>query len=210
MDASKKQRNVPTQKRALQTVAKIKETTIALLAKQRYQEITTNQIASEANISIGSLYKYYPNKEALLLEIATDLIKQSSAIVKESVKLHHDKSAKELFMFQSEQLWQLGALPNNSYLSFIVPLALKERSVNKLITEQLTDSVLLYLAYNKERYSPKNPTVTAKTISIAAVAVCMNYLEEGGSLYQSEGDLEALPGLIIEEIAKLIELMLTH
>lgn len=207
---SKTTRNIPTQKRALQTVAKLKDTTVALLAKQPYQEITTNQIAREANISIGSLYKYYPNKEALLLDIATDLIIKASEIVKESVKNHHEKSAKELFMFQAEQLLKLGALPSSSYLSFIVPLALQERKVNRLITDQITDSVLLYLAYNKDRYAPKNPDITAKTISVATMAICMNHLEDEKWLQQSKEDIDVVPKLIVEEIAKLIELMLTH
>lgn len=200
MTSSKTNRAVPTQTRAKQTVSNIKETIIELLSKQPYQTITTNQIAEQANISIGSLYKYFPNKDALLLDISKDFINQASLVVKESVRMHHEKSARELLLFQTRQLSSLFDT-KNSYLSFVIPVALKERSVYQLMIEQLTDSVLLYLAFNKDVYPVKNPPLTAKTMSIAVVAICMGFLEGE----EIEFDFEE----INQEIAKLIEAMLS-
>lgn len=199
MNSSKGVRITPTQERAIKTVSNIKETTIALLAKQPYETITTNQISSEANISIGTLYKYFPNKDSLLFEIAKDLVNRSSLIIKESVGLHHEKPTKELFMHQIAQL--ISAFDSKgSYISFILPIALKEREVYHLIIEQLTNSVLMYLAFNKETFSLKNPSLTAKMISIAVVAIVIELLESK----ENEFDTES----VLQEIAKLIELML--
>jgi len=199
MNSSKGVRITPTQERAIKTVAKIKETTIDLLSKQPYQSITTNQIADEANISIGTLYKYFPNKDALLFEIAKDLVNRSSLIIKESVDLHHEKPTKELFMHQISQL--ISAFDSKgSYISFIVPIALKEREVYHLIIEQLSNSVLMYLAFNKDIFSLKNPILTAKMLSIAVVAIVIDLLEDKKNNFDTES--------VIQEIAKLIELML--
>ncbi len=42
-----------------------------------YLSTTTNEIAAEAGVSIGSLYQYFPNKDSLLIEIARRHISES-------------------------------------------------------------------------------------------------------------------------------------
>ena len=198
MTRSKHTRAVPTQERAIRTVSRIKETAIELLSRQRYESITTNQIAREANLSIGSLYKYFPNKEALLLEIARDLIDEGSEIVKESVKQHHEKSARDLLLFQFEQLGKISD-PGSSYLSFVIPFALKEREIYRMLVDQLSDYVLLYLAHNKDRYRVEDPSLTAKAVSMAVLGMWVGFLEE-----ESPVDFQR----VAQEVAKLLERML--
>lgn len=41
-----------------------------MFAQHGYAHGTTNRIAERADISIGSLYQYYPNKDAILIELA--------------------------------------------------------------------------------------------------------------------------------------------
>lgn len=40
-----------------------------VLEKRGAREFTTNHVAATAKISVGSLYQYYPNKEAILYEL---------------------------------------------------------------------------------------------------------------------------------------------
>src|SRR6202000_1755714 len=40
-----------------------------VFAEHGYAAGTTNRIAEQARISIGSLYQYYPNKDAILAEL---------------------------------------------------------------------------------------------------------------------------------------------
>ncbi|MCV6613118.1 MAG: TetR/AcrR family transcriptional regulator [Amphritea sp.] len=42
------------------------DTTLSLLSAGTADKITTNAIAKAAGISIGSLYQFFPNKEAIL------------------------------------------------------------------------------------------------------------------------------------------------
>jgi AcrR family transcriptional regulator len=58
-------RKTPKQARAQVTVDAILTATAELLVELGYERTTTNAIARRAGVSIGSLYQYFPNKEAL-------------------------------------------------------------------------------------------------------------------------------------------------
>jgi AcrR family transcriptional regulator len=59
-------RKHPRQERAKETVAVILEAAAEVFAERGYAGATTNKIAHRAGVSIGSLYQYYPNKDAIL------------------------------------------------------------------------------------------------------------------------------------------------
>ena len=63
-------RNIPRQSRSQQTVDLILDAAGDLFASVGYEAATTNAIAEKAGISIGSLYRYYPDKDAILKELA--------------------------------------------------------------------------------------------------------------------------------------------
>ena len=59
-------RKSPSQERSRQTVERILNAATRIFHEQGYAGTTTNDIADEADLSIGSLYQYFPNKDALL------------------------------------------------------------------------------------------------------------------------------------------------
>lgn len=59
-------RKSPRQSRSEATVEVILEATAHILIEQGYGRLTTNSVASRAGVSIGSLYQYFPGKEALM------------------------------------------------------------------------------------------------------------------------------------------------
>lgn len=60
-------RRQPTQERALQTIETIFGATAQIVEKDGEAGVTTNKIAQAAGFSIGTLYQYFPSKEAILL-----------------------------------------------------------------------------------------------------------------------------------------------
>lgn len=64
-------RKAPTQARAQGTVDTILEASAQILQKEGEAALTTNRIAARAGFSIGTLYQYFPNREAILGAMAT-------------------------------------------------------------------------------------------------------------------------------------------
>jgi AcrR family transcriptional regulator len=56
-----------------------------VFAAHGYAAGTTNRIAEEAGMSVGSLYQYFPNKDAILVELVRDHIEDGTAQVLDAV-----------------------------------------------------------------------------------------------------------------------------
>ena len=70
--ASENKRRMPRQARAAQTVASIVEAAAQILEKGGLAAFTTNAVAERAGVSIGTLYQYFADKNALLMALARE------------------------------------------------------------------------------------------------------------------------------------------
>jgi AcrR family transcriptional regulator len=61
-----KPRKSPQQDRSKATVEAILEAAAQLLVELRYARMTTAKVATRAGVSVGSLYQYFPSKDALI------------------------------------------------------------------------------------------------------------------------------------------------
>nr|WP_206691808.1 TetR/AcrR family transcriptional regulator [Pseudomonas cyclaminis] len=81
--SSVKPRKLPAQARSRATVEAIVQAATYILTKVGWEGLTTNAIAERAGVNIGSLYQFFPNKEAVIVELQlrhaaatrTDLLK---------------------------------------------------------------------------------------------------------------------------------------
>ena len=79
-------RKQPKQQRAAETRERILDAAARVFSDHGYAGGTTNRIAERANMSIGSVYQYFPNKDAILrapmhahLEAGSALLAQRTA-----------------------------------------------------------------------------------------------------------------------------------
>lgn len=68
--ASAEPRKRPRQRRSAETVDRILDAAARIFDERGYRATTTNHVAAEAGVSVGSLYQYFPNKDALLVALA--------------------------------------------------------------------------------------------------------------------------------------------
>lgn len=67
--ASFRSRKLPRQRRSRATVEALVEATARLLAERGYRGATTRRIAERAGVSVGSLYQYFPSRDALVTAV---------------------------------------------------------------------------------------------------------------------------------------------
>jgi AcrR family transcriptional regulator len=65
-------RKKPRQARSAQLVDDLVEAALRVLRREGGRGFTTVRVAEEAGVSVGSLYQYFPNKEALLFRLQAD------------------------------------------------------------------------------------------------------------------------------------------
>ncbi|MBK6922495.1 MAG: TetR/AcrR family transcriptional regulator [Deltaproteobacteria bacterium] len=82
-------RKSPKQRRSRVTIDVILEATARIVGQVGLDRATTNRIAEVAGVSIGSLYQYFPGKEALLAA----LIEREASADLEALRVHFEASA---------------------------------------------------------------------------------------------------------------------
>ena len=76
-----KARRTPRQQRAIETYELILNVTAGLLAEVGIERISTNLIAAAASIKPPTLYRYFPNKYAVLVALSDRLMNRQNVIV---------------------------------------------------------------------------------------------------------------------------------
>ena len=116
-------RKVPCQQRSRATVEAIVQAATCILTEHGWAGLTTNAIAERAGVNVGSLYRFFPNKEAIVAELQ---------------RRHADTTRSEL----RKALENLPAQPSlNGALTLLVKMLIDEHrvapAVHKAISEEL-------------------------------------------------------------------------
>lgn len=89
-------RHSPTQQRAQITVEAMLDAAIKLLKKSGASSITTNRIAETAGVSIGSVYQYFSNKQAIFIALHKRHIAHVDRVIQRRIAASADSSLEEL------------------------------------------------------------------------------------------------------------------
>lgn len=92
-------RKRPRQERSAEMVERILGSAQRLVKAQGAKGLTTIAIAEQAGLSVGSLYQYYPNKEAIILDLARRWL---SAFPAQIEARHHASPPQNQDEFQHE------------------------------------------------------------------------------------------------------------
>jgi len=78
-------RKLPKQERSRHTVEAILQAAAEVFADEGYVRANTNRIAERAGVSIGSLYQFFPNKDAILGSLLEHHLDEGRAFMDEEI-----------------------------------------------------------------------------------------------------------------------------
>ncbi len=78
-------RRVPPQSRALVTIDCILQVAEAIISEVGYNASSTEGIAQVAGVSVGSLYQYFPNKDAIAAALVEKAMIRAAARIRETI-----------------------------------------------------------------------------------------------------------------------------
>lgn len=83
-----KVRRRPVQRRARQTVEAILDAVVRILKREGLAAVTTNRIAEVAGLSVGSVYQYFPHKQAIFVALHQRHLEQIDRMVESKLVEH--------------------------------------------------------------------------------------------------------------------------
>jgi AcrR family transcriptional regulator len=152
-------RKRPKQERSQATVEAILTATAHILTESSYDRFNTNRVAQLAGVSIGSLYQYFPNKEALIAALA-------------------ERHTSEMVALAQHHLEELGDCSISAVIHRIIKAAFAAHAVNprlhRVLNEQVPRSeamrqaddariegmLRLFLEKRRNQVKPKNLNLT--------------------------------------------------
>ena len=115
-------RKRPRQARSRATVDSVLQATARVLVKRGFDGLTTNLVAETAGVSVGSLYQYFPNKEALV-----------GALI--------EKHVDEMTSLCLAELTRVANLPVGEAIRSVVELMIRTHAMNPELHRVLSEQV---------------------------------------------------------------------
>jgi AcrR family transcriptional regulator len=134
-------RRTPVQGRSLQTVQRVLDAATSLLEQMSLEDVTTTRIAAEAGLSIGALYRFFPDKQTIIDAIAVRHVEQFRASLENTVMKTIERELANLATFDPAKVLDsvvdayiiyLDAHPDFRTISFgrYISAATKERQAS--------------------------------------------------------------------------------
>ncbi len=91
------------------TRSKILEVAVGLFKSQGFEAVTTRDIAREAGIAVGTLFNYFPTKEAIVMQLMADALESAESVF-ERRRRQGAGLEEDIFLHISTGMRQLRAL----------------------------------------------------------------------------------------------------
>jgi AcrR family transcriptional regulator len=111
-----------TQRRSRATVSALVEATARILVREGFDKASTNRIAEAAGVSVGSLYQYFPSKEALVVAVI-------------------DRHNQEIMQVVRGELAEAMSLPVEQAVRKIIAVAIKAHRVDPRLHRALAEQI---------------------------------------------------------------------
>jgi len=100
-------RRTPMQPRSQRTLEKVLDAASSLLAQFPLEDLTTTRIAAEAGISVGALYRFFPDKQSIVDAVAIRHVEEFRQLLATEVMPNLAREMANLADFQPARLLTL-------------------------------------------------------------------------------------------------------
>ena len=195
-----KPRKNALQARSRATVDALVEATARILVRDGFEKTSTNRIAEVAGVSVGSLYQYFPSKEALV-----------AAVI--------DRHNEEIMGIVRAALAEVADLPIDKAVRKLVTVAIDAHRINpklhRVLAEQIprTGQLRDVEAYNREiqtlvrAYLESRRKEMRKVDLDVATFICVSTIEaiaHNTVLHGAEMLLEKMVRTLADETTRLV------
>ncbi len=201
--APKDLRKTPRQERSRAMVERIIAAGQTVLLRDGYEKASTNRVADEAGISPGSLYQYFPDKDAILAAVvdryAADLSAQLTAVLADRL----DEPGPSLVRAAFQGL--LDVLDENvEFLRLVVGVVPRSQteSWTTALEQRISDLVTAYLSINKSQTSITDPATSAWILVRMVEHLSVQYVLERPSIAR-ETFIDELVALTLSYVGPL-------
>lgn len=183
-----KPRKLPKQERSQATVSAILIATTRILTEEGYDKFNTNRVAELAGVSVGSLYQYFPNKEALLYALGEHHANEMAQLAQQHLEGLGDRSILEALQQIVKAV--LAAYEVNPKLYRILHQQVpRSEEMQKLDDARIEQMLYAFLALHRDQLRPQNLDITVFIISRTIKALLYDAIADRPNLLKN-GELE--------------------
>ena len=168
-------RKLPQQERARATVEILLKTTAELLEADGYAQLSTNKIARRAGVSIGSLYQYFPGKEALVAALIEQVLEEEWAAIETEIRRHASDDVYTLTSLLVRRM--LVQVQKRSRLhQVLMEQVPREGRMARILefNERIARGLILLMTARREEVVPKDLELAAYVVIQAITFVAKN------------------------------------
>ncbi|TRU97562.1 MAG: TetR/AcrR family transcriptional regulator [Microcystis wesenbergii Mw_QC_S_20081001_S30D] len=146
------------------TRSRILQAALRLFAAKGYEGTTTKDLAGKANVAEGTLFRYFPNKKAILIEVATrgwvDIL---TDLLTELSEMGSYKAVAQVMRRRVLRMRENSDLLRVCFIEAQFHPELKERIQSEVIAK-MTDvaEAFFQTAIDRGIYRPMNPKIVAQ------------------------------------------------
>jgi AcrR family transcriptional regulator len=100
-------RKRPHQARAIVTLDAIFEATVQLLVAGGIQRLTTTRVAQRAGVSVGTMYQYFPHKQALIYALNERYLEVLAAKIEDTCRAQEGAPLEQMVEALIDTYWQV-------------------------------------------------------------------------------------------------------
>jgi AcrR family transcriptional regulator len=140
-------RKCPRQARSAVTVNAIFEGTIQVLLSAGSTRLNTTRVAERAGVSVGTLYQYFPNKQALLLAVLERYLAKLMDTLEAACTDHHGATAEVMTEAAVQAYLQVKAKqPEASRALYLIAIELDSRGLVEAAIQRAEQAIAAMLA----------------------------------------------------------------